>query len=183
MKQFKLKFILTITVLIILSLLLSSCVSESNNKSHWFVDENGNFHTNDVSLAQKKIPFTIIIPTYLPDIMGTNYPYQIDGPVKADKYHEVEVYISYYKDDKMIFITENNITRIMSPTKELNPVYLDIAGTRVLRQIAQQMSSTKITEGLGFDWIQNRLTFRVDTYSFNEDESFKIVESMIKQLK
>jgi hypothetical protein len=183
MKKNKLNITLTILGLVFLALLPLSCGADSENKTVYIKDPNGYFHTNNIQRAQKEIPFTIITPTYLPDIFGSNYPYQIDGPVKADKYHEVEVTISYVKDNITIYITEYNITRIMSPTKELNPVYLDIAGTRVLRQMAQQMSSTNITEGLIFDWIQNRLTFSVETYSISENESLKVVESMISQIK
>jgi hypothetical protein len=160
--------------------LLSSCGFGKSSKSAWVTDSNNYFHTNDVKRAQREVPFTIILPTYLPDDMDPNYPDQIDGPVKALNYHEVEIKITYIKGDRSIYISEQNVKLVMAPTEELDPIYLDIAGTKVLRQKAQMAGSSGITEGLVFDWNQNGLTFAVQVFSVSEEEAVKIIESMIK---
>ena len=67
----------------------------------------------------------------------------------------------------------------MGPTEELDPIYLDIGGTKVLRQKTRMAGSSGITEGLGFHWNQGGLTFAVRVFSISEEEARKVVESMI----
>jgi len=70
----------------------------------------------------------------------------------------------------------------MIPNEESEPVYYEIAGARVLRQTTQLLTSTGEEEGLRFDWNPDGLTFSVKTFNISENESLKIVESMLKQM-
>ncbi len=153
------------------------------DKSHWFVDENGHFHTDNVTLAQKKIPFTIVVPSYIPDVFVTNYQYEIIGPFKNILPNNIEVEIQYWDNRHQIYISEYNIKEIMLPNQEFKPIYYSIAGIQVLKQITGFTTSSGRIEGLGFYWNINNLTFKVEIFNIPEEEGIKIVESMIKQMK
>jgi hypothetical protein len=184
MKTGNIKLILTaVTIPLFVLLLLIGCNPESNAKSHWFVDENGYFHTDNVTLAQKKIPFTIVVPTYIPDVFVTNYQYEIIGPFKNILPNNIEVEIQYWDDKHQIYISEYNVKEVVLPNEELKPIYYEIAGIRVLRQTTGLTSSSGRIEGLSFDWNMDGLTFEVKIFNIPEEEGRKIVESMIKQLK
>jgi hypothetical protein len=183
MKSPNIKFFLTaVTIPFVMLLLFTNCIAESNDKSRWFVDENGHFHTNDVKLAQKEIPFTIVVPTYIPDVFVTNYQYEIIGPFKNILPNNIEVEIQYWDDKHQIYISEYNIKEVMLPNEELKPIYFEVARIRVLRQTTGLTSSSGRIEGLSFDWNTNGLTFEVEIFNIPEEEGRKIVESMIKQL-
>ena len=153
MKTLSLKLVLAFFIgVLFLAPLISSCKEDSSSKIFWFRDPNGRFHTNDVARAQKEIPFTIVIPSYLPYDIDPIYSSQIVGPFTHPYRRGVEVEISYSYEDSRIYISEQNNTFVMEPTEELDPVYLDIAGTKVLRQKARMGGSSGITEGLRFDW-------------------------------
>jgi hypothetical protein len=179
----KLKFILgAIVGILFTALLLSSCTSESTNQSHWFVDEKGHFHTNDVKLAQEESPFIIVVPDYIPDLFGTDYLCEITGLFKNPLSNYLEVKIQYWDENHQIYISEYNQKSVMLPTEELEPVNYEIAGIQVLRQIAQFLTSSGTIEGLSFNWNTDGLTFEVEIFNIPEKEGIKIVESMIKQM-
>jgi len=156
--------------------------NDSNNNLVWWIDPNGDFHTNDLHRAQGQIPFIIIIPSYLP----ANFSYdnmRILGPYESEIVEDIEIEITFKRDDDRVYIREHNHLIFMKPNNELDPIYHDIAGVIVLRQIAQIVDSSGITEGLVFDWNQNNVAFSVELFNVSEDEGIKIVESMITQMK
>jgi hypothetical protein len=174
-------------VFIVLLLLLATflgCTHGSSEDIFWVVDSQGMFHTSNLGRAQQEIPFTIILPTYLPDNLDPDSPYEIIGPVEGSTENEnVEVRISYRSGGyRIIEIFENSQTIIMLPTPELNPIYHDIAGIQVLQQETHLYGET-ITEGLSFNWNQGVFTFSVVVFSYSQDEAIKIVESMIEQIE
>ena len=173
-----------IIVCLSLPVLFSGCTQGSGEEIFWVVDSQGMFHTSDLERAQQEIPFTIIVPTYLPDDLDPDSPYEIGGPLKDSSQNEnIEVWISYRAEgERIIEIEENSQTFIMLPTPELNPVYIEIAGIQVLQQEAHIYGET-IIEGLSFDWNQGGLTFSVLVFSYSQDEAIKIVESMIEQIE
>jgi hypothetical protein len=169
--------------LILLLATLPGCTQSSGEEIFWVVDSQGMFHTSDLERAQQEIPFTIILPTYLPDNLDPDSPYEIGGPVKGSSEDEnVRVWISYKAEgERLIEIEENSRATIMLPTPSLNPVHLDIAGIQVLQQDTYLYGETTI-EGLAFYWNQVGLTFSVLVFSYNQNEAIKIVESMIEQI-
>jgi hypothetical protein len=170
--------------LILLLATLSGCTLTPAEEISWVVDSHGWFHTTYLERAQQEMPFTIIVPTYLPDDLDPYKPYMIDGTVKnASENENMEVRISYGPGgEQIIEVFENSQTIIMLPTPEFNPVYLDIAGIQVLQQEDYLYGET-IIEGLSFDWNQGGLTFSVSVFSYSQDEAIKIVESMIEQIE
>jgi hypothetical protein len=182
MKNSQIKLTLpSITAVLVILLLFSSCNSDSSNEASWFRDPQGHFHTNDVERAQKEIPFTIILPQYLPEYMDPNL-FKIIGPFKDAYLEGIEIEIEYITGDNLIYISEQNVRLVMEPNEEMEPVYYNIAGTRVLRQQSFLYGASETKEGLRFDWNQDGLTFAVSVFSISEEEGLKIVESMVKQI-
>jgi|GEM_PF-1662111 len=182
------KTLALLNVFIILVFIILGCAQVSsnfpkqtnqNNEHYWFVDSNGHFHTNDVKMAQKEIPFTIIVPDYIPDIFGSNYSYEITGPFENPLSNYIEVKIQYIDEQHQIYISEYNKKVIMLPNDEAKPVYHDIIGIKVLQQQSFLYGSEDTIEGLSFNWNIDALTFEVEIFNIPEEEGIKIVESMI----
>jgi hypothetical protein len=176
----------------ILALFMSSCLQDSSTSSvqtnqnyqpYWFVDLNGHFSTNDLQRAQKEIPFNIVVPNYIPDLFGSRYRYEFTGPFSTNLGNAVKVRIQYWDGTHQILIEEYNRKETTIPTEELDPISYEISGIQVLRQITQYLSSSNTTEGLGFYWNIDNLTFNVNSINIPEDEALKIVESLVKRLK
>jgi hypothetical protein len=184
MKQVKHRYKLIYLAVILLSTILLGCPQGSDEDYLWVVGSTGIFHTSDLERAQQEIPFTIIVPEYLPDDLDPYSPYLIEGPTKGssgDK--DIEVRVSYKAYGKYsIDITENSELTLMLPNEDFNPIYLDIAGVQVLQQDEHGYGADAIQDGLRFDWNQNGRTYCVKSLSYSEDELAKIVESMIIQM-
>ncbi len=177
------RLILTLILFLSLTLLvLTSCQVGSNSAPHWFVDNKGHFHTNNIKMAQKEIPFVIVVPDYIPDLFGPDYLYEITGPFKNSLPDTIEVEIQYVDENHQIYISEYSKKIIMLPNDEAEPVDYKIAGIQVLRQITQLIGSSGTNEGLSFNWNTDELTFEVEIFNIPEEEGIKIVESMIKQM-
>ena len=144
--------IFQIVAICLLLLSFSNCGGNLLDEAVWFRDKDGLFHTTDVKLAQEEIPFTIILPTFLPSDMGSDYPYVIIGPITNPWFDGVKIRISYIGEESTIVITEENNNLVMGPNDELEPVYLDIAGTIVLQQISYSHSISQTKKGLTYDW-------------------------------
>lgn len=108
--------------------------------------------------------------------------FKIVGPFRDAYLDGIEIEIEYITGDNLIYISEQNVRLIMEPNEELDPMYLDISGTMVLRQETGMAGSSGITEGLRFDWNQDGITFAVRVFSISEEEGLKIVESMVTQM-
>jgi len=170
-------------VILLLTVLLG-CPQSSSEETHGFVDSQGMFRTNDLERAQQEIPFTIILPQYLPDNLNPYNPYEIGGPPKGSSGNgNIRVWILYKAEGKPeIKVIENSEKFLMLPNPDLNPVYLDIAGVQVLQQ-NDDLYGDPIIEGLQFNWNQSGRTFSVEVFEYSQDEGIKIVESMIKQIE
>jgi hypothetical protein len=184
MSWFRYIFFFLILALLITLLYVYGCNNNPKFDTYWFQDPNGFFHTNDVKQAQEEIPFNIIIPSYLPEDIDLNMM-EIYGPIKrtiGDHVIGIEVDITYVSEEYRILIYEDNTGAIVNPNPELEQVVINIAGEKVLQQVAQALSASGIEEGIRFDWNYKELSFTVKVYGLTEDEGIKIIESMIKQL-
>ena len=145
----------------------------------------GQFCTNDLARAQAEIPFTILLPTYIPDERQDALLPQIEGPLRtSDDDNEVEVIVRYavYLDSDItghIFIRERNST-LLPPDPELNPdyEYLDIRGKRLVKT----EGNFPLGSGIIFYFSHDNIYFVVETYNLSAEEALKVVESMIDQL-
>ena len=170
------------SVVFLLILLVTSYGCVESSETFWFRDPNGYFHTNDIERAQNEVPFNIILPSYLPVAIDPDL-FVIIGLYEDDILGGEEIEIEYINTDKgiYIFISEKNIIFDWTPTTELEPIYLDIAGTRVLQERTQMLSGSSTKEGIMFAWHQDGLTITLDVFSLSSEEGMEIVESMIKQ--
>jgi hypothetical protein len=197
-KMMKKQYIL-ILILVIFTLILFGCNSQINpdnslasispsatsNETLVWMELQGRFYTKDLARAQKEIPFTIILPTYLPDNKHEVYLPDIDGPLSELRNdNEIEVNIKYgfnlgHELPGIIIITESNyISSLGDP--ELNPE---------LEQVEIQGISVRKTKD---DWSpgsdayysfnSKNIYYVVETHNLPNEESNKIIESMIAQL-
>ena len=174
----KLNYISALLILVFLTAsFLFGCKRDTESDIYWFRDPVGFFHTNDLDRAQEQIPFTIILPTYLPEDMGLD-ALKIYGPREVnigDDIRGTEVQISYISGDREIYIDEDDSGQVMHPASD-SPVFLDINGMMILKQVSS------IEERIGFDWNHDGIRYAVRVYSIDEEEAIKIVKSMIEQL-
>jgi hypothetical protein len=194
MKKTRLVSYLTIVCLLLLSCLtgcgsnkqptaLSTTLSITKTRIYWHASED-NFQTNDLTRAQAVVPFTLILPAYLPDGLDSQKPFNIDGPLDITITDYLPVSIQYGNGEKQVTISESNVLSIIFPNSNQEPRYVDISGISVLREkyIAYFGTNHNIP-AYGFSWNQANYTFSVDVWTYSEEEGEKIVASMIKQIK
>jgi len=171
---------------------LLACRTGSDNTSgrdiYWFTQPPEIFHTNDLERAQKEIPFTIILPEYLPDELDP-HPEMIEGPIKGiypDDETSVRLRYSEKDGDKnLVFIEELNWPVIVRPP-DSESTYLDINGIRVLETETESMlftsSGTEYIPGLRYTWNLGGVHFEVTVDEYGRSEARKIIISMINQM-
>ena len=172
-----------IILIFLLTIIFPGCKSPIVTP-YWEENEN-RFNTNDLARAQKEIPFTIILPTYFPEDSRKKIP-DIEGPLsqfQQDDKIEVRIMYDLYPGDNLsgiIIIDETNYASSLGDP-ELNP--------ELERKIIEGISVVKTKD----DWSPGRdayysfnskdIYYNVETHGITNEESFKIVESMIKQIK
>jgi hypothetical protein len=190
-----------ISLILCSAIILSVCgcsQSYSNNitNTHVFTSDEpthlpweeylGYFYTLDIVRAQKEIPFSIIIPTYIPDKREiTLYP-NIKGPLSTiQNNNQVTIEILYnidYGDDNpsMIHIFEMNFP-VLPADPEVDPRYsnIDISGKNIIWTEGISSGDTVFY----FHFNHENIYYEVGLYALPYDEAIKIVESMINQLK
>ena len=127
----------------------------------WYVDDSGGVQTNDLTRLQRETPFIIIIPSYLP-VEVSSSPVMYIKTIGMNSKNDVDVQFAYWNSPKCVTIKEVNYVIKWG----LNPgdSYTQINGIKVL-----QMPSKNYSDGV-----------IVDMWDFGEEESRKVVESMIK---
>ena len=140
----------------------------------------GKFITKNLDRAQSVIPFTIILPTYLPEELTEELP-DIKGPLlDYRKSNEIEVHIYYLfpVDTGLpgIIIEERNHHLALADSEI---VQIEINGTEVYKTTGDFV----LGPGVWFNFNYNNIYYLVEIYNLTYEESVKIVESMINQLK
>jgi hypothetical protein len=186
MKKNCLIFCLSIVCLLLLAY-LSGCgvttAPTSTVKAYWH-ESKGTFQTNDLKRAQNELPFTIIVPTNLPNGMDPNYPFDIYGPLKSTVVDPNTVHIQYGDGEKQITIEESNTISVPFPDSNAEPTFITISGISVLREKHKGYWGSNISiPALRYRWNQANCLFSVDVWTYSETEGEAMVESMIKQLK
>ncbi len=137
---------------------------------------------------RKQVPFTIIVPSYLPDDVSP-YPVGILGPGKGPSSdNSVMVGFGYTKsgtDAKFIDIYEENCEVAFHPSRP-SSIYLDIAGTQVLEQESELALASKSPSGSAtmrgyfYAWSRDGINCKVTIYGYGQGEGRRVVESMIR---
>ena len=178
-----------ILIIIILNLLLFSCnpSSTTTNEDLFWMEHEGYFYTTDLDRAQENIPFTILLPEYMPG-GGQNIPIpQIDGPLKEsqDDIEGVEINIEYainIGDDlpALIIIHEcNSSCGIGEPEVDPELEQVMIKGIQVIKTKDEWSPGTDTY----YSFNANNIYYVIEMHNLPDDESFMIVESMIIQLE
>ncbi|MFC1948044.1 hypothetical protein ACFLXY_09025 [Chloroflexota bacterium] len=165
-------------------MIFNSCDTNENTQDVekiWREEGDGTIITNDLPRLQKMIPFQIVFPEYLPDDLkydGTAYFFEI---IELDTDYEC-VSITYVDLDAKgwIEISEQEIPKeydvsfgiIEHPeTNRIFQVY-DV-------QIVEQ-GLDKIDTQYSYYWFYDGLLFDALVDGYSQDESRKIIESMIR---
>ena len=131
-----------------------------------------------ISEIQKDVPFTLILPSYLPRGVRT-IPAGINGPTVDETDASVIVGITYANSsEKFVDVTEENVNISWVPSHPY--VIYNINGVEVMSQSTAIASATKITNGFMCVWNKNGIHFEVAIYGYDQTEGKKVVESMIK---
>lgn len=150
----------------------------------WVVDTDGSVQTNDFKELQKVTPFKIIKPTYLPielDPALVMYS-RSEGINKDNKY--VKIYFYYtsgYK--KMISVEEQNTeNNLLEFDEQDQPIYFEYDGVKIIRLDLGYYDETQKTNYYRYNymWHKNGVSFLLRTTEYDENESQKVVESMIR---
>jgi hypothetical protein len=139
-------------------------------------------YSAQVAIAQKNVPFRIVVPTYLPPNMK-NYPISISPPDKgtiSDNSIIMGIRFAAKDSNNYILIYEESEDIIVNdvPSYYEEHVYLDINGIKVLEEKAGGFT---IVENYDYNWNQNGVHFKTEIAGNNQAECRKVVESMVKQ--
>ncbi len=143
----------------------------------------------EVRKIQGKVPFTIILPTYLPNDIGPQ-PYLVQGPFKMNG-ETLLVKIGYQKRGsdndtfKGIFIEEQNSSFYTNTDSESHPerTYLNFRGTKVHEEETEAVPyppGDPVAHGFRYFWNRDGVDFHIDIFGYSKDECRKVIESMIK---
>jgi hypothetical protein len=179
-------------ILILFTIQISSCRSTENDGNPvtpspytiWFSNPR-EYHTNVLAIAQAETPFTIILPTYLPEELDP-YP-DIEGRAKSEFVDLEPVTITYSRNKSgylPVSIMEYNMTMITTPSSDYEFEYLLYWDIQVLEKKTKAFSfhdstAVDVLEFI-YKWNQNGLHYIVCIPEFDREEARKIIESMIR---
>lgn len=131
------------------------------------------FGTNDIARAQNHVPFTIVVPKYLPNT-EQHLP-TIDGPLDPSDNTSFRIRMTYgVPPNGLIVVTEYTYPHISarpiaSPTLE----QVEIAGKQVM----------KSKDNMLFIFEARNVSFIVQSREVPGEEARKVAESIIQQIK
>jgi hypothetical protein len=157
----------------------------STPELYWEENKAGTVETNDIARLQKILPFTIILPDYLPDDLKSQPPKFITHEYQTTVY--LDIY--YYSVDPRELSIHENPSSIELPKgllSSMHPDYtaLEIKGVEIVFTdgIGNVVRDTREiqTNELIYSWNMNKISFSCSVLGFDQVESRKIIESMIK---
>jgi hypothetical protein len=161
------------------------CIPISPDTIYWCETEEW-FYTTDLARAQDRVPFPIVLPSYIP-AKGKGIPRpSISGPLITGSDNETEISISYSIDlgdetEHSIFIIESNYPHahysMGDPESDPNLELIEIGGKQVVKSEPADPSGSVFL----FDFNSESIYFTVGLCNFPADEAMKIVESIVKQ--
>lgn len=146
-----------------------------------WIEEHGRFYTKDVARAQKEIPFTIILPKYIPSKSNDKLLPELNGPLMGyQKDNEVQIEILYvYINDKdnevpaHIKILESNYPSL-PPDPKLNP------GVNVIEMRGKSVFKEGNASDSTFWFHQNKIWYVMIFRNIPDNEALKVIKSMIE---
>jgi hypothetical protein len=158
-----------------------------------WIEYGGQFNTRDLDRAQEEIPFPILLPTYIPDkrkdipppsIKGILKEFQIKDDVEVDILYTVDLGLEVFGEEVFgtIMITESNHHISLGDT-EVNP---DLESIEIRNKIvvkAEYIGKYERNTEFYYSFNHEDIYYIVVIGGLTNEEAFKVVESMIKQLQ
>ena len=173
---------LSLIILISTSTCAGKIQESSVPSTYWHIDFDGVIMTNDLQRLQEEIPFTILIPDYLPDEFKNHTPdfrYSTSSSVFSDA---ISVFVIYATIESPHSIDIKEYIPGIEYTIEA-PVWIDIKGLKVAEWSWKKPLSVQeelMQDVNHYQWISDSVYFSVYVYSYSQDEARKIIESIIK---
>ena len=162
----------------------SASPPSTSDQTLFWQEIQGHFSTRDIARAQKEIPFIIILPSYLPEDSQNRIP-GIQGTLKSFQEGErigVEIMYALYPEtilSGVIVIRENNYgISIGDPESDHDLELVEIKGISVVK--TKDDWSPPIENWYCFN--SKDIYYLVELHGLPNEESYKIVESMIIQI-
>jgi hypothetical protein len=174
-----LRFIIGVASLLGFLLVLSSCgilSGTTTRDSDLFFDE-----------LQKEVPFTIIVPSYLPKDISP-YPSGYLLPEKNPSYENpVMIGFGYSNrsESKFIDITQEN-GEVTFHSSRPSSVYFEIGGTSILEEETEvyapsiSLSDSGLLHGIYYGWSHNGVSFTLSIFGYVTYEGIKIVVTILE---
>ena len=183
---------ITFLLLLLAVLICFACsgkvIQEPSDTTYWRIGLDGEIFTNDLERLQKEIPFTIILPSYLPEEFSEHIP---DFIYTASEVGLVDTSIyAYYLttgSPRGIFIEEYTV--IIDDYRVLpNPLglseFLKINEYEILEQSRMEpiIDEEQLQAVYLYDWNVNDVYFSLTIQGYSQEVARKIVESIVIQL-
>jgi len=179
----KTKIVLILSFIMLTCLMLQACDMgkhvNTNTGKAWYVEPDGSIQTDDFERLQRETPFKIIRPEHLPNELIFS-PVMFIKTIGMNSKNDVDVRFAYWNSPKGITIEETDYTYTQEPNEEMENIYLDVNGTRILQEKYRNFVSSKEVVVYSYTWNRNSISFVVDVWDYDETEARKVVESMIK---
>ena len=178
------RIVFLIIILILSVIFMSACggpgayMNRSNGKV-WIVDDSGGVQTNDLVRLQNATPFKIVIPNYLPAEV-LNAPVMYLKAVGTYSKNDVDIQFAYWNSPEGITIEEVNDPIQLLPSTANGGSYIQIKGISVLQMTLQEVDDNTTVNVYEYQWYQNGVSFIVDGWACEQEESKMVAESMIK---
>lgn len=183
--------LLVIVLFVLSSLLCAGCNSDNlsirsgstSPYTVWWNDPH-EYNTNVLSIAQKQTPFSIVLPSYLPDDISP-IPH-FSGRALDEWDDDISLIVSYRNikpGSEMIIIEEYNVIITVVPGEDSE--YLMFGDTQVLERRDTALSMDENDQFIDVDayyysWNSNGIHFDVSISDYDNEEARNVVRSMIE---
>jgi hypothetical protein len=180
-------------IMLVLTISFFGC--KSHIATFYWEEHENQFNTNDLTRARKEIPFPIVIPTYSPENTTKEIFPDIEGPIKQFQgENNIEIIIRYGLDlgNKLhaaVMIYESNFASSLGdPELNLDLELIEIEGVTVIKtkdDFSAGLDSyySFNSKGIYYNFEMHYFYYNVETHYLPNKEAYKIVESMIVQIK
>jgi hypothetical protein len=137
---------------------------------------NGEYQTGALVEFQKVMPFTIILPKYLPENIRSTKP-TFQNSI-SDNQSSIVIGYTNKESDYEVYLEEGNRVVIAAPSK--NSVFLTIKKIQIREEpYTERRSTEKSITGFRYDWNNNNVQYMLLICGYEQNECRKVLESLI----
>ena len=165
-------------------LVFTSCDTDENNQDVekiWREESDGTITTNDLPRLQKMIPFTLVLPDYLPDDLKNAVPLYFCEVIElATDYERVSITFVDLDAKGCLEISEQEIPKGYDTSfgiieyPETNRIF-QVDDVQIKEQGLDQVATQ-----YKYRWVYKGILFNALVDGYSQDESRKIIESKDK---